>query len=218
MNLKSTIIEGMSKDVISEDEFKSKYGLYTENKSIQSVTAVEANYNNHEYILPIRGKSDDRPGIYPNGAVYFIKTPEEGDRSFDKENLTIADFSDVTTLNEYFEKNSQLKKMEVDTLNESDDIYKPTYSGNESAEMKAVKDAITSKSMDLNKYAPRFGDNFLNTKRLLKGDSITMNKLIEVSNALDIEAELILRNASTDIANPMANEIHMIITKRDNNE
>jgi hypothetical protein len=84
--------------------------------------------------------------------------------------------------------------------------------------MKAIKDAITSKSMDLNKYAPRFGDNFLNTKRLLKGDSITMNKLIEVSNALDIEAELILRNASTDIANPMANEIHMIITKRDNNE
>ena len=208
----------MSKDVISEDEFKSKYSLYTDNKSIQSVTAVEASYNNHEYILPIRGKSDDRPGIYPNGAVYFIKTPEEGDKSFDKENLTIADFSDVTTLNEYFEKNSQLKKMEVDTLNESDDIYKPTYSGNESAEMKAIKDAITSKNMDLNKYAPRFGDNFLNTKRLLKGDSITMNKLIEVSNALDIEAELILRNASTDIANPMANEIHMIITKRDNNE
>ena len=36
---------------ISEDEFRSKYGLYTENKSIQSVTAVEANYNNHEYYL-----------------------------------------------------------------------------------------------------------------------------------------------------------------------
>lgn len=218
MNLKSAIIEGSSKDIISEDELRSKYSLYTDNRSIQAVTAVEVNYNNQDYILPLRGKNDDRPGVYPNGAVYFIKTPEEGDTSFNKENLPIADFSDVKTLNDYFTKNAQLKKMESDSLTDSNDIYKPPYSGNESAEMKAIKDAITNKGIDLNKYAPRFGDNFLNTKRLLKGDSITMNKLISISEALDMEAEIILRNANPDVANPMDREIHVIITTKRGND
>ena len=50
MNLKTAIIEGMSKDVISEDELKEKYNLYTENRSIHAVTAVEINQNEKLYI------------------------------------------------------------------------------------------------------------------------------------------------------------------------
>ena len=73
---------------------------------------------------------------------------------------------------------------------------------------------------DINKYAPRFGENFLNDKRLFKTGSITMNKLISISKNLDIEAELILRDTSDDVPNKMGREVRVILTgdSEDDNE
>ena len=76
----------------------------------------------------------------------------------------------------------------------------------------AFKQAIASKHMDINKYAPRFGDNYLNDKRILKTSSITMNKLVAMSERLDIEVELTLRNASDNVPNPMDKPITVILT------
>ena len=217
MDKKIAVIEGKNREVVTEDQFCKDWKSY-EDKNKQNGTAVELEDDGKSYILPFRGRNDDRPGIYYQGAAYLIRKPESNDTSFDKENTGVTDFSDAKNLNDYFSKNNQIREMEIASLTDSDEIYVPQYSGKESTEMKAMKDAIASKNFDLNKYAARFGDNFLNEKRLLKGDSITMNKLISISNNLDIEAELILRNTDPNVANPMSKEIRVILTKGNNDE
>ena len=102
--------------------------------------------------------------------------------------------------------------METTILTDSDSIFTPPMNQDDTPEMRAFKQAIASKHMDINKYAPRFGDNYLNDKRILKTSSITMNKLVAMSERLDIEVELTLRNASDNVPNPMDKPITVILT------
>ena len=46
-----------------------------------------------------------------------------------------------------------------------------------------------------------------NDKRLLKKDSISLKKLVAYCNALDITATLTLKDANSDVPNPMGKEI-----------
>ena len=78
--------------------------------------------------------------------------------------------------------------------------------------MTFFKESISIKHINIISYAPRFGENFLNEKSIFKTPSITMNKLVSMCKKLDIEAELTLRNASPDVANPMPNEVTVILT------
>ena len=104
-------------------------------------------------------------------------------------------------------------------LTDADNIYIPIIGDEDGPEMVALKTAIGSKKCDINKYAFRFGPNFLNNKRLLKEKNITLNKLILMADNLDMEAELILRDKNHDVPNPMGQEVHAILTGGgDNNE
>ena len=74
--------------------------------------------------------------------------------------------------------------------------------------MVALKEAIIAKHIDLDSYDYRFGQsNFPNDKRLLKKDSISLKKLVAYCNALDITATLTLKDANSDVPNPMGKEI-----------
>lgn len=214
MDLKTTTVDGKIVDIISEQEYVNKWKMYAENPSLCASSAVEIQGDDGEtYVLPIRGKSDDRPGIYPEGCIYFTKFPDqESAPGYRADQLDIVDFSNIKTVEEFLNKNSQIREMETSVLTDIDSVFVPQIGQNDSPEMKAFKEAITSKHMDINKYAPRFGDNFLNDKRILKTSSITMNKLVSMCKKLDIEAELTLRNASPDVANPMQKEITVILT------
>lgn len=214
MDLKTTTIDGKIVDIVSEQEYVNKWQMYAENPSLCASSAVEVQGTDGQtYVLPIRGKSDDRPGIYPDGCIYFTKFPtQESDSCYRADQLDIVDFSNIKTVEEFLSKNSQIREMESGVLTEIDTVFVPQIGQNDSPEMKAFKEAITSKKMDINKYAPRFGDNFLNDKRILKTSSITMNKLVSMCKKLDIEAELTLRNTSPDVANPMQKEISVILT------
>ena len=127
----------------------------------------------------------------------------------------IVDFNDISTMKDFLSKNAQIRDMESTILSEIDSVFTPSIGENDSPEMKAFKEAIIKKHIDINKYAPRFGDNFLNDKRILKTGSITMNKLISMCQKLDIEVQLTLRDASDDVINPMSEEITTILTKQD---
>ena len=118
-------------------------------------------------------------------------------------------------MKDFLSKNAQIRDMESTILSEIDSVFTPSIGENDSPEMKAFKEAIIMKHIDINKYAPRFGDNFLNDKRILKTGSITMNKLISMCQKLDIEVQLTLRDASDDVINPMSEEITTILTKQD---
>lgn len=214
MDLRNSTIDGKVMEVITEEEFCNKYKMYLENPSICSMTSVEVeDGKGNFFILPIRGRSDDRPGIYTNGMVYYQRFPDDIENSeYNKKNLDIVDFSDIKNIEEFLDKNSQIREMETTVLTDIDSVFTPPLLQDDSQEMRAVKDSIISKHIDINKYAPRFGDNFLNDKRILKTNSITMNKLISICEKLDIEAELTLRNANPDVPNPMSKEVTVILT------
>ena len=213
MDLKTATIDGKITDVVSDDKYRSEYETYT-NPSLISSTAVEvSDKNGVGYVLPFRGKTDDKPGIYPDGCIYFIKYPDEQEASqYRSDSVNMVDFSDVNNISQFLDKNKQIRDMETNVLTDADSIFTPPLNQDDSPEMRAFKQAIASKHMDINRYAPRFGDNYLNDKRILKTSSITMNKLIAMSKKLDIEVELTLRNSSNYVANPMDKPITVILT------
>ena len=216
MQYRSAPIDGKVMDIITEEEYSQKFKMYSENPSICSITALETNRGNEFYLLPFRGKTDDRPGIYPDGNLYFIRYPEseEEERSYNKRNIDIVDFSNVNNINDFLAKNGQVREMENLSLSDSDEIFIPPISGKETEAMKAFKQAIAAKHMDIDRYSTRFGENYLNDKRILKGDDITMNKLVSICNKFDIEARLILSDKHPDVANPMGSDIEVILTDK----
>jgi len=213
MKPKTTAIDGRLVELISEQEYASKYKFYSDNPGILTNTALEVEDNGKIYALPFRAKTSDAPGILPDGAVYFINLPEHERCRYDEDNLEIVDYNDSKTVVDFLRNNEQIKKMESNILTDIDNVFTPPINNEDSPEIKAFKEAIASKKCDINKYAPRFGDNYCNDRRILKGSSITMNKLISMSKKLDIEVELILRNANNgDVPNPMDRTISVILT------
>ena len=62
MDLKTTTVDGKIVDIVSEQEYVNKWKMYAENPSLCASSAVEIQGDDgNDYILPIRGKSDDRP-------------------------------------------------------------------------------------------------------------------------------------------------------------
>ena len=220
MQYRSAPIDGKVLDIITEEEYSNKYNMYLENPSICNMTALEINKGDEYYLLPFRGKSDDRPGVYQDGNIYFIKYPENESEelSYNKKNLNVVDFSNVNNINDFLEKNNQVRELENLSLSDSDEIFTPPISGRESEAMAAFKQAITAKHMDIDRYSARFGENYLNDKRILKGDDITMNKLISICNKFDIEAKLVLSDKHPDVPNPMGKDIEAILTDKHTNE
>lgn len=214
MNLRTTSVDGRVVDIITEKDFVDKWRMYADNPSLCASSAIEMKDSSGvDYVLPMRNKSDDRPGIYPDGSIYFVKFPDESDSSdYRSDEREIIDFNNISSVEDFLSKNSQIRNMEANVLNDVEVVYEPTYNQNDTPEMKAFKDAIASKQIDINKYAPRFGDNFLNDKRILKTSSITLNKLVNMCKNFDIEAELILRNSGNGVANPMPEEISVVLT------
>ena len=216
MQYRSAPIDGKVMDIITEDEYSQKFKMYSENPSICSMTALETSKGDESYLLPFRGKTDDRPGVYPDGNLYFVKFPEseEEEKSYNKKNIDIVDFSNVDNINDFLAKNGQVREMENLSLSDSDEIFIPPISGRETEAMRAFKQAIAAKHMDIDRYSSRFGENYLNDKRILKGDDITLNKLVSICNKFDIEAKLILSDKHPDVANPMGNNIETILTDK----
>ena len=220
MDIKNATVDGRLVDVLSEDQYSERWRMYSNNPGLYNDTALEVKRGDETYILPFRGKLDDRPGIYNLGAMYYMRFPtEEDDANYNEKNLNIVDYSDISTVQDFLDKNAQVRNMENIILTDIDSVFTPPMLPDDSPEMRAFKTAIASKHCDINKYAPRFGDNYLNDKRILKTNSITMNKMISISKNMDIEVELILRNPTDrEIANPMDREIRVVLTGGADNE
>lgn len=213
MNIKNASVDGHIIDVLSKEDYQKQWRMYVENPSMFANTGMEVSTEKGTYILPFRNKTDNRPGIFPDGCVYYTKLPDENDdHIYNKDNIEMIDFSDAGDVKQFLEKREKIRNIEAISLTEIDDIFIPPIGSDDSPEMVAFKTAIGKKKCDINKYAPRFGENYLNDKRILKGPKITMNKLVDMCKKLDIEAELILRDAHTDVPNPMGAEVSMILT------
>ena len=203
MSLEKIKIEDAIYDVISEEEYFRNPSMYSQ------YTAVRGNDG---YVYPVRlSYRDNRPGFYPNCGVIHYKIPH-GRESQSYSVGNIINFSDAETIQDVIKTQQKLISAERTILTTIDNVFVPEIGENDAPVMKALKQAIIDKHIDLDKYESRFGDNYNNDKRLMKKDNITLNKLTAICEHLDIVPTLTLRDANPDVPNPIGKTITVDLT------
>lgn len=182
---------------------------YTKNKDayIAQYTAIHDPGTN--LVLPIKNRYDNGPGIVVGSGVSYIEEPENKEEYQDG---AIIDFDNSRSIHDMMEKQRVVRSLERDILTSPDNIFTPKIFDDDSAEMKALKNAVLDKHIDLDKYEPRFGSNYNNDKRLFNKNTISLSMLKRVCEALDIEATLTLSDKSVDVPNPIGRTIEVKLT------
>lgn len=174
--------------------------------------AVEVMHDNTPVILPVREKKDDdisKPGFYvDDGPLAFISYPitEEEEKIYSPSSDKVFDMRDINSMQEFVTKKEEYDQtvsslLETDPMDDS--IFKPPLLKTDTPEMRALKESIIAKQIDLDKYASRFGDNYPNDKRKLKDDNITSYMLKRICDNLDIQVDIVFRDAKDNVPNPM---------------
>ena len=160
-----------------------------------------------DYVYPIRGKTDTRPGMYERGPFCHFVAPTDPD---DKEAYSVdkvIDFKNQKTLKQVIAQQNAMRSQERAILTTPDNIYIPMRLPDDSQAMKGLKEAIERKHIDLDKYESRFGTNYANDKRILTSKDITLSKLTTMANALDLGLTLTITDKEPDVANPIGGKI-----------
>jgi len=186
-------------------------GEYTDQQDLHSpkFTAIE----HGRTVLPLRSKTDSGPGVYyqPNGMVAHVVKPsaEEADKySTDR----IIDYSNASSIGDVIRNNQIIKDIQSEIMINSEDKLQLNIGDADTPEMKAMKMAINAKQVDKKNYEDRF-PQFQNDMRLLKGNSITLAKIISICDAFDISATLTLSDKDDNVPNPMNNSISIDLTE-----
>lgn len=208
MNRKGKI-NGNIYDVVTHEEYLNNKEL-CDNK----FTAIEHN----GLLYPIT-KNKNVPGYYNGGDSIFaelIQPPQEELENYSSAN--IIDFNSASTMKEYMEKSMTLRNMEKEILCSPDNKFHPVIAQEDDEVMKALKEAVILKDIDIDKYESRFGSNFNNDKRLFKKHTVSLGKLKTMADNLDMRATLTLEDKSPDVPNPMGRVITVEITGGDYDE
>lgn len=162
-------------------------------------------------VLPIKNRYEEGPGIVVGNGISFVEEPDadEVEPYLDSQ---IIDFDNTKNIHDMMEKQRIVKTLERDILTSPDNIFTPKIFDDDSPEMKALKNAVLDKHIDLDKYEPRFGSNYNNDKRLFNKNTISLSMLKRMCEALDIEATLTLTDKSEDVPNPMGRTIEVKLT------
>lgn len=209
--IKKSQINGRIYDVCSLDDYLRYRESY-----LQGYVAVQMD----GYVLPVVPSLDCTAGVsIPNVTpgskplAVYCKQPDQSDPHYnDYKESNIIDYSDVNTMAEFVKKQNVVRSLEKDVLTNPDNIFVPKIEQSDSPAMKAIKQAVIDKHIDIDKYEPRFGSNFNNDKRLFNKENISLPMCVRVCNALDIKATLTLENASDDVPNPMKEPITVELT------
>lgn len=197
MNKKGKV-NGKIYDVIDMDEYKAHPDIYN-----NSFTAIEK----EGLLYPIRN-NNLAPGFFVKNQVMgvYVQPSSIEDRDmYSAEN--VIDFSSATNMKEIIEKKAQYKDLEREILCDADNIFKPVIRDNDAPMMKALKEAVIEKNIDINKYETRFGSTFNNDKRIFNNSSITLNKLISTADALDMKVTVSIEDKNDDVPNPIGKVI-----------
>ena len=207
MNTVNYFTEDGNMNVVNMSEYVQNPQLYTGN------VAIKAERDGTAYYLPLRSQTDSRPGVYTNGCdcVLFMNYPDEGDNSYSDESK-LVDFSNPQKIAEVIDKQNQYRDLEYEMLCNPDDIFIPPRFQDDSPAIGGLKDATIAKHFDISKYQNRFGQNYNNDIRQYKKKDITLNMLTRICDNIDIEVEMIFRDKSPNVANPMGREISVIVT------
>lgn len=202
--MKKAEIDGKLYNITGIDDFTDHPDLYT-----PKFTAIEIP---DRCVLPIKNRTTDTgPGIYyqPGAMVATVEKPDNiSEYSSDK----IIDFTNPKSIGEVFDKQQIIRDIQDEIMTTSDNVLCLKIGEKDTPEMRALKTAINLKRIDTKQYEDRF-DQFQNDMRLLKGNSITLGKLISISNALDISVDLTIRDRDESTPNPMNQTIVIDLTE-----
>lgn len=205
MNFAYASIGGKTLNVYSYDEYLKNKDILTDK---DSDAAVRIEDNGNEYVLPVREPSIDmkEPGIYPNQKFDFFSMPttEEEKTQYSPK---VFDFSNSQSLQEIVTKHEEFDSMRNQILETPDNITSPPLKEADAPEMRALKEAILAKHIDIDKYKERFGANFPNDKRKLNDTQITLFIMKRYCENLDLEMDLTIKDKNGNIANPMGKVI-----------
>lgn len=203
MELKKAKVGNKLCDVTSLENFVQNKDMYD-----SQYTVIE----HDNMLLPIIGRLDGRIGICINENMVAFYNPPSIDKIKEFSIDNVIDFSKPANMRELIEKQDYVKSLENEIIVNSENIFEPRIDDDDSPEMKALKEAVIAKQIDINAYTPRFRGNFANDKRLFNDHSITLSKIKKISNALDMRCTLILQDKSSDIPNPIGKIITVDIT------
>lgn len=206
-------IEARMYDVVSLETYQSNEGAYLKN-----YTAILS--DDGRYALPIiRGQGGDSVGIKVGDLMsreYLPQTDEDRDKYSIEHAINLSDSKSITEL---IENQSAIREIEQEILTNPDgNIFTPKITNEDSSAMRALKEAVIAKSIDIDNYEYRFGSNYNNDKRLLSKTKISLQMLERVCNALDIKATLTLEDSSDDVPNPIGRVISVELTNGDDEE
>jgi hypothetical protein len=203
--VKKTQINKCLYNVVTPEDYRQNQSVYN-----PRFTAIEC--RDGSKVLPINSRATDTtPGVYfypGNGMVGTIIKPETNLHEYEVDN--VIDYTKAKDIEDIIRNNEMLRDIQNDIITTSDNILKLNISDNDTPEMRALKIAINSKGVDKKQYEDRF-DQFQNDMRLLKGNSITLGKLISICTAFDIAAELTLKDKE-NVPNPIGDEIVVDLT------
>lgn len=191
-------------DVTTLDDFTKNKEAY-----IPQYTAIQDTET--KLVLPVKGRYDKGPGIVVGTGVSYIEEPDQNEKE-NYEDDKIIDFDNSKTIHDMMQKQEAVRSLERDILTSPDNIFSPKIFDDDSPEMKALKNAVIEKHIDLDKYEPRFGVNYNNDKRLFNKNTISLSMIKRVCDALDIEATLILSDKSDNVPNPIGKTIEVKLT------
>lgn len=213
VSIRKGVLNGTVYDIISREEYLKYKNI--ENSNLENL-AVSVDCNGEEIILPVitdREYSDNvvTPGVYPAGPLNVFKLPKDKDVSRFKPNK-IIEFSNNDTMEEILNKKEVLSTFTEPWIASTDNTTICPINEDDQPEMVAIKSALNAKHVDFDSYAPRFGMNFPNNKRQLKNNSATLKFIKTFCDALDLDAELTIKDKSSKVANPMNKVIHVSLT------
>ena len=191
-------------DVTTLDDYLNHKDAY-----IPQYTAIHD--EDTHLVLPIKNKYDSGAGIYVGSGISYIQEPDEENIEEYKDG-NIIDFDNSKSIHDMMQKQKAVRSLERDILTSPDNIFTPKIFDDDSPEMKALKNAVLDKHIDLDKYEPRFGSNYSNDKRLFNKNTISLSMMKRICEALDIEATLTLKDKSEDVPNPMGRTIEVKLT------
>ena len=185
---------------------------FTDNSDVYNpkTTAIEVAGR----VLPIRNPAiDTGPGVYyvPDALVADVIKPSpatEDHYSADR----VIDLSNPKDIGGVMQKNELIRNIQNDLMvSGKDNVLCLTISQEDTPEMKALKTAINAKQVNKKAYEDRF-DQFQNDMRLLKGNTITLGKMIALCNGFDISCTMTLKDKDGAV-NPMGTEISLDLTE-----
>ena len=200
-------------DILTPEEYLRYKNI--ENSNLDNL-AVKVTYNDEEIVLPVitdRQYSDNTvtPGVYPVGPINIYKYPKPQDVNKYKPTKMI-EFTNNDTMEQLLSKKEVLNSFTEPWVTSTDNTTICPIVDDDQPEMIAIKSALNAKRVDFDSYAPRFGVNFPNNKRQLKNNSATLKFIKTFCDALDLDAELTIKDKAGKIANPMNKVIHVSLT------